>query len=55
MMEFPELKPEARKWMFWLARVFGKRVSVRDSDCEVTLYFWRGKIWASERIFKERP
>jgi len=36
--EFPELKAEKRKWMFWLARIFGKRINEK-------FYSWRGKLW----------
>jgi len=45
---FPELQPETRRWMFWLARIFGKRLTGVDGNTKVVIYQWRGKLWVVE-------
>lgn len=62
-MIYPEFRPEKRKWMFWLARMFGKKhvgVDMAKDNCsdysvKITGYFWRGKFWMTkEEIHKDR-
>lgn len=40
MFELPEIKMEKRKYMFWLARIFGKKL------CK-NMYSWRGAVWVT--------
>lgn len=51
-MEYPEFRPETRKWLFWCARIFGKRMSAKDGDTEVVMYYWRGKLWAVNKRWR---
>jgi len=34
----PEVKPEKRRYMFWMARIFGRKLTAQA-------YEWRGKMW----------
>lgn len=36
-----EFRPEKRRWLFWLARIFGRKVACCG-------YYWRGKLWIVE-------
>lgn len=40
-----EFKAETRWWMFWLARIFGRKIIGRDDCHEFVAYEWRGKLW----------
>lgn len=33
-----EIRDEKRRYMYWLARIFGKKITTN-------LYEWRGKLW----------
>lgn len=35
---YPEFRPEKRRWMFWLARLLGKKIYPG-------VYMWRGQMW----------
>jgi hypothetical protein len=39
----PEFQQETRWYMFWLARIFGKKL-VKN------MYQWRGKIWICGKV-----
>lgn len=39
----PTFKTETRWWMFWMARLFGKRVAKN-------IYMWRGKWWVCGEV-----
>lgn len=47
-IDFVEFKPETRKWMFWLARIFGVKRVGQDGNTKVVMYYWRGRYWVSE-------
>lgn len=44
-----EFKPETRRWMFWLAKIFGKPTIGADisDDVETVVvgYLWRNKLY----------
>lgn len=42
---YPEFRPETRKWMFWLAKTFGRRLTGNEENKEIVFYEWRGRIW----------
>ena len=52
-MIYPEFRPEKRKWLFWLARIFGKKHVGVDMgsggySVKITGYFWRGRFWMTK-------
>lgn len=54
-----EFKPEKRKWMFWLAKLFGRRVIGQDhgsDDYTVTTYgyMWHGKLYLIEEEIERK-
>jgi len=40
--------PKPKKYMFWLARLFGKNVSTETSECFVTAYRYRGVLYVTK-------